>query len=136
MTRRANGESDGHAEAATAALEAAKALASALAQSPAFRRFEAAHERFRTDAAAQQKLAEFESKQRVLRQAAMWGGASAQEQRALEREWETLCAIPSTGAYLRAQEELTIALRDSVRMISDAIGVDYGAACSRSGGCC
>lgn len=136
MTKRANGGSDGHAEAATAALEAAKALASALAQSPAFRRFEAAHERFRTDEAAQQKLAEFEAKQRELRQAAMWGGVSAREQKALEQEWETLCAIPSLGRYLRAQEELTIALRDSVRTISDAIGIDYGAACSPSGGCC
>lgn len=136
MTKRANGESDGHAETATAALETAKALASALAQSPAFRRFEAAHERFRTDEAAQQKLAEFESKQRELRQAAMWGGASVQEQKALERNWETLCTIPSLGAYLRAQEELTASLRDSVRMISAAIGIDYGAACSRSGGCC
>ncbi len=136
MTKRANGESDGHAEAATAALEAAKALASALAQSPAFRRFEVAHERFRTDEAAQQKLAEFEGKQREHRQAATWGGVSARQQQALEQEWETLCAIPSLGQYLRAQEELTIALRDSVRTISDAIGIDYGAACSPPGGCC
>jgi cell fate (sporulation/competence/biofilm development) regulator YlbF (YheA/YmcA/DUF963 family) len=136
MTKRANGEPDRHAETATAALDAAKALASALAQLPAFRRFEAAHERFRTDEAAQQKLAGFESKQRELRQAAMWGGSSAQEQKALEQEWETLFAIPSLGHYLRAQEELTMSLRDSVRMISDAIGIDYGAACSPSGGCC
>lgn len=136
MSKRATTKTEQRDEAADAAMEAARSLARTLGQSSAYKSFEAALEQFRADEAAQQRLAEFESRQREMQQAAMWGGAGAQEKQALEREWQTLCAIPSLGAYLQAQEEFTASLRESARMISDAIGVDYGAVCSPSGGCC
>lgn len=122
-----------------AALEAARELGRGLGQSHAYEKFEAAHGRFQADEAAQARLAAFESRQREVQQAVMWGGAGAEEKQALEREWKALCAIPAVGDYLRAQEEFTASLRESARMISDAIGVDFGAVCSPSGspgGCC
>lgn len=123
-------------EGSEAALDAARSLGQALGASSAFKRFEAAHERFHADEAAQRRLAEFETRQRGLQLAAMWGGAGAPEQQALEAEWKALSALPTVGDYLRAQEALTASFRESAQMISEAIGVDFGAACSPSGGCC
>ncbi len=123
-------------ESEAAAFEAARLLARTLAESPAFRSFEAAYHRFEADESAQQKLRKFQVKQREVRQAAMWGGAGTAEQEELDREWAALCAIPTLGAYEQAQEELAAVLRESVGMISKGIGLDYGAACNPSGGCC
>ncbi len=136
MTKRATEQARRQDESEAAALEAARVLAHALAESPAYRKFETAQELFQADETAQQKLEAFESKQLELRRVAAWGGASRKEQKALEDEWRSLIAIPSLGAYLRAQEALTASFRESARVISDAMGVDFGAVCSPSGGCC
>jgi cell fate (sporulation/competence/biofilm development) regulator YlbF (YheA/YmcA/DUF963 family) len=123
-------------EGVAAAIEAARSLGRALGESSAFKRFEAAQEVFQADEAARRKLADFQSRQQELRMAAMWGGADPREQRKLEREWQNISAMPSLSGYLRAQEELTALLREVTGKISEEIGVDYGAACSPSGGCC
>jgi len=44
--------------------------------------------------------------------------------------------VPPLRAYLQAQEELTALLREVAGIISQEIGIDYGAACSPAGGCC
>jgi cell fate (sporulation/competence/biofilm development) regulator YlbF (YheA/YmcA/DUF963 family) len=119
-----------------AALEAARSLGRALGESSAFKRFEAAYEVFQADGGARRKLRDFQSRQQELRMAAMWGGGDWGEQEKLEREWETIAAMPSLSDHLRAQEELTALLREATGKISAEIGVDYGAACSPSGGCC
>jgi cell fate (sporulation/competence/biofilm development) regulator YlbF (YheA/YmcA/DUF963 family) len=126
----------GGERAVTAAMEAARALGRALGESAAFRRLEAAYEAFRTDEAARRRLADFQSRQQKLRMAAMWGGAEAHEQEQLDREWEGMAATPSLGGYLRAQEELAALFRRVTGRISEEIGIDYGASCSPSGGCC
>ncbi len=123
-------------EGVAAAIEAARALGRALGESSAFRRFEAAYEVFQSDTDARRKLADFQSRQQEIRLAAMWGGADPREQKKLEREWQNISAMPSLDGYLRAQEELTALLREATGKISEEIGVDYGAACSPSAGCC
>lgn len=123
-------------KAVAAALEAARSLGRALGESSAFKRFEAAYEVFNADEAARRKLSDFQSRRQELRMAAMWGGADRRQQEKLEREWQGISAIPSLSGYLRAQEELTALLRAATGKISEDIGVDYGAACSPSGGCC
>ena len=123
-------------KAVAAAMDAARALGRALGDSSVFKRFEAAHDAFQADGAARRKLGEFQSRQQQLRMAAMWGGADPKEQENLDREWQNITAIPSLGGYIRAQEELTALLREAAGRISEEIGVDYGAACSPSGGCC
>jgi cell fate (sporulation/competence/biofilm development) regulator YlbF (YheA/YmcA/DUF963 family) len=121
---------------AAAAIEAARALGRALGESSAFKQFEAAYEVLQSDTATRRKLEDFESRQREIRLAARWGGADAQEQSIIEQEWQSISATSSLGGYLRAQEELAVLFREAVRRISEQIGVDYGAACSPSGGCC
>ena len=121
---------------AAAAIEAARALGRALGESSAFKRFEAAYEVLQSDTAMRHRLADFQSRQQEIRLAAMWGGADPQEQNKLEHEWQNISAMPSVSDYLRAQEELAGLFREAVAKISEQIGVDYGAACSPSGGCC
>ena len=123
-------------KAAAAAIEAARSLGRALGESSVFKRFEAAYEVFQSDTAMRHKLADFQSRQQEIRLAVMWGGADPQEQNKLEREWQNISAMPSVSDYLRAQEELAVLFREAVAKISEQIGVDYGAACSPSGGCC
>ena len=123
-------------EGVAAAIEAARALGRALGESSSFKQFEAAYEVFQADEAARRKLADFQSRQQDIRLAAMWGGADPREQKKLEREWQNISTMPSLSGYLRAQEELTALLREVTGKISEEIGVDYGAACSPSGGCC
>ncbi len=119
-----------------AAMDAARAFGHAVGESPVFRRFEASQEAFQADQAAREKLAEFQEHQQKARMAGAWVGAGAQEEDEVEREWQSVSAIPSLSGYLRAQEELTALLREVTGKISDEIGVDYGAACAPSGGCC
>ncbi len=118
-----------------AAMDAARALGHAVGESAAFRRFETSQEAFQSDQAARQRLAEFQERQQKARMAAAWAGAGAQEDE-VEREWQSVSAMPSLSGYLRAQEELTALLRDVTGKISEEIRVDYGAACAPSGGCC
>lgn len=122
--------------AVAAAMKAARALGRALGESPEFQRFEAAYEAFRADEAARRRLEDFQSRQQRLRMAALWGGADEHAQKQLEREWQSISKMPSLAGYLRAQEQLTALLREVITKISAEIGVDYGAACSPSGGCC
>lgn len=122
--------------AVAAAMDAARSLGRALGESSVFKQFEAAHEAFQVDGVARRKLGEFQSRQQQLRMSAMWGGADPREEKRLEREWQSISAMPSLGGYLRAQQELMTLLREVTGKISEEIGVDYGAACSPAGGCC
>ena len=123
-------------EFAGVALEAARSLAAAIGESTAYRHFETAHEAFEADDTVKTKLQSYQARQRDLRVAAMWGGASREQQRALEREWEDLSRLPTLRDYLEAQEALRELFREVTGRISQEIGVDYGAACSPAGGCC
>ncbi len=119
-----------------AAMEAARSLGRALGESPTFKRFETAYEVFQADRTARHKLNEFQSHQQEFRLAAMWGDATPERQNELEREWRSISAMPTLGGYLHAQEELATLFREVTGEISEEIGIDYGAACSPSGGCC
>lgn len=123
-------------EAVAATMEAARSLGRGIGESSAFKQFEAAYEAFQADGVARQRLADLQSREQEIRLAAMWGGADPQEQKELESEWKSFSAMPSNIGYLRAQEEFTVLLREASGKISKEIGLDYGAACSPSGGCC
>ena len=97
-------------EGVAAAIEAARALGRALGESSSFKQFEAAYEVFQAD----------------------WSSDVCSS----DLEWQNISTMPSLSGYLRAQEELTALLREVTGKISEEIGVDYGAACSPSGGCC
>ncbi len=123
-------------EQVAAAMAAARSLGRALGESSVFKRYEAAYEVFQADDAAQRSLRDFQTRQEELRMAGMWGGADRREQDRLEREWQSISSLPSLGVFLRAQEDLIALIREVVGKISAEIGVDFGTACSPSGGCC
>lgn len=119
-----------------AALEKARALARAIGESSVFRAFEAAQEALMADREVSQRLQAFQRHQQEVQFARAWGGADPLEEEALEEEWQTLSQMPTLQTYLQAQEGLTALLREVAGVISQEIGIDYGAACSPAGGCC
>jgi cell fate (sporulation/competence/biofilm development) regulator YlbF (YheA/YmcA/DUF963 family) len=119
-----------------AALEKARALARAVGESPSFKAFEATQEALMADREVNRRLQAFQRRQQEVRFARAWGGGDPAQDAALEEEWRTLSWTATLQAYLRAQEQLTDVLRVVAGMISQEIGIDYGAACSPAGGCC
>ena len=119
-----------------AALEKARALARAVGESPSFKAFEAAQEALMADREVNRRLQAFQRRQQEVRFARAWGGGDPAQEAALEEEWRTLSRTATLQAYLRAQEQLRDILRVVAGMISQEIGIDYGAACSPAGGCC
>jgi cell fate (sporulation/competence/biofilm development) regulator YlbF (YheA/YmcA/DUF963 family) len=119
-----------------AALEKARALALAVGESPSFKAFEAAQEALMADHEVNRRLQDYQRRQQEAWFARTWGGEDSAQEAALEEEWRALSQSPSLQAYLRAQERLTDVLRAVAGMISQEIGIDYGAACAPAGGCC
>lgn len=119
-----------------AALEKARALALAIGESPSFKAFEAAQEALMADREVNRRLQAYQARAQELQAARAWGGADPLAEEALEAEWQRLSFLPEVRRSLRAQEELVSLFREVTALISEAIGLDYGAACSPAGGCC
>ncbi len=123
-------------EPMTLAFEAARSLARSIGDCAVFRRFEVAQEALAADKDTRRKLQEFQSRRQTLRMLGMWGGADPEQEQAIDREWQQLSNIPSLQAYMQAQEELKSLLQEVAARISQASGIDYGAACAPAVGCC
>jgi cell fate (sporulation/competence/biofilm development) regulator YlbF (YheA/YmcA/DUF963 family) len=119
-----------------AALDAARALALAIGESPSFKAFEAAQEALMADREVNRRLQDYQRRQQEVWFARTWGGGDSAQEAALEEEWRALSQTPTLRAYLQAQESLTDLLRAVAGVISQEIGIDYGAACAPAGGCC
>lgn len=117
------------------ALQTARMLARATGESSVFRAFEAAQEALMADAEASRRLRAFHARQQEIQRDRAWGGADPLQEEALEEDWRRLSLMPSVQAYLRAQEGLTDLLREVAGIISQGIGMDYGAACAPAAGC-
>lgn len=118
------------------AVERARALALAIGESAAFRAFEAAQEAMDADADLGARLAEAQRQEQELRLARAWGGASDEDERALERVWQDLASRPTLAAHMAARDELLALLREVAAAIGDGVGLDFGGACAPAGGCC
>ncbi len=119
-----------------AALEKARALARAVGESSSFKAFEAAQEALMADREVNRRLQEYKRRQQEVWFARTWGGGDSAQEASLQEEWRALSQTPTLRAYLGAQEQLTDLLRAVAGMISQEIGIDYGAACAPAGGCC
>ncbi len=119
-----------------AALDAARALARAVGESLSFKAFEAAQEGLMADQEVNRRLQDYQRRQLEVGFARTWGGGDSAQEAVLEEEWRALSQTPTLRAYLLAQEQLTDVLRVVAGMISQEIGIDYGAACAPAGGCC
>ncbi len=116
--------------------EAARALARAIAESPAFRRFEVAQEKFTNDTKLQQQLADYQAQQKQAQLVSLWDGAQANKTINLEQQWNALLKNPVLTEYLDSEAKLRNLLRDATAKITQQVGIDYGAACTPAGGCC
>jgi len=119
-----------------AALEKARALARAVGESPSFKAFEAAQEALVADQEVNRRLQDYQRRQQEVRLARAWSGGDPAQEATLEGEWQRLSQTATLRALLRAEEDLVALFREVTGMISQEIGIDYGAACSPAGGCC
>lgn len=118
------------------ALSAARSLARAIGESPVFRQLEAAQEAFMKEHALRRELLKFQALQQEMQLARMWGGAAPEEEEKVEAEWKRLSQSEQLRSYLEAQEDLREVLGQVAGIITEEIGIDYGAACIPAGGCC
>lgn len=113
---------------------AARNFAAALAETPQFKAFERAYEALSKDTAAQQALVAYQAKFNSLRVPLMLNAVSEVDRAELERLEHEYVTLPSVQAYAQAQAELTALCQQIAGMISEAIGLNYAAACGAS--CC
>ena len=113
---------------------AARDFAAALSETPQFKAFEQAAERFRKDQAAQQALSAYQEKQQSLRALLMLNALSAEQRAELERLQNAFVNHPAVQDYFGAQTELAALCQTLGDMLSESIGLNYAAACGVS--CC
>lgn len=113
---------------------AARDFAAALSETPQFKAFEQAAERFRKDQAAQQAMSAYQEKQQSLRALLMLNALSAEQRAELERLQNAFVNHPAVQDYFGAQTELAALCQTLGDMLSESIGLNYAAACGVS--CC
>lgn len=113
---------------------AARDFAAALSETPQFKAFEQAAERFRQDPSAQQAMRAYQEKQQSLRALLMLNAVSAEQRAELERLQSAFVNHPVVQDYFSAQTELAALCQTLGDALSEAIGLNYAAACGVS--CC
>jgi cell fate (sporulation/competence/biofilm development) regulator YlbF (YheA/YmcA/DUF963 family) len=108
-------------------------LGEAIADTPAYERFEAAREAVQNDDDAQAKIAEVERLRDEFVAARETGEATQEHVGKLQQAQNELHSMDVMEEYLNAQEALQSQLEDINRAISEPLSVDFG---GEAGGCC
>jgi len=108
-------------------------LGEAIAETPAYERFEAAKAAVESDGAAQEKIAEVERLRDEFVAARDTGEATQEHIAKLQQAQNELHSMDVMEEYLNAQEALQGQLEEINRAISDPLAVDFG---GEAGGCC
>jgi len=108
-------------------------LGEAIADTPAYERFEEAREAVQADDEAQEKISEVERLRDEFVAAQEVGEATQDHVGKLQRAQNELHSMPVMEEYLNAQEALQSQLEDINRAISEPLAVDFG---GEAGGCC
>ncbi len=114
--------------------QAAHDFAKALAESPAFQRFEAASARLREDSEAQQAMQLYQEKQQSLQAVLLLDAVSEEERAELERLRKVFLDEPAVIDYLEAEANLRTLCQKTAADLSQMIEFDFVAACGT--GCC
>ena len=112
----------------------ARDFAAALAETPQFKAFEQAAERFRQDQTAQQALGAYQEKQISSRALLMLNALSTEQRAELESLQSAFVNQPGVQEYFKAQTEFATLCQTLGDAISESIGLNYAAACGVS--CC
>ncbi|WP_049936817.1 YlbF family regulator [Haloplanus natans] len=113
--------------------EMGRELGEAIADTPAYERFEEARAAVQNDDDAQAKIAEVERLRDEFVSARETGQATQEHVAKLQTAQNDLHSMPVMEEYLNAQEALQSQLEDVNRAISDPLSVDFG---GEAGGCC
>jgi cell fate (sporulation/competence/biofilm development) regulator YlbF (YheA/YmcA/DUF963 family) len=114
--------------------QAARDFAAALAETPQFRAYEEATERLNHDVEAQRVIDAFQAKQQSLQAMLMLNAVSEGDKAELQRLQNAFSSVPAVMAYAQAQADLIAICQASADWLSQAIGLNYAAACGS--GCC
>ncbi len=118
----------------TVVLQAAHDFASALAETPQFKRYEQAAFAFRKDQTAQDAMKAFQKKQDELRTLIMMHALKEEEEDELYRLRDAFTGLPIVREYFAAQDELSGLCQVIGDQLSNAIGFNYATVCGSS--CC
>lgn len=113
--------------------EMGRELGDAIADTPAYERYEAAREAVQNDDDAQEKIAAVERLRDEFVAARETGQATQEHVAKLQQAQNELHSMPVMEEYLNAQEALQSQLEDVNRAISEPLSVDFG---GEAGGCC
>ncbi len=113
---------------------AAQNFATALSETPQFKKFEEMTQTFLHDQGTQQAIAAFKAKQQALKAMLMLNAVSDAERAELDRLCQVVLTNPTYAAYRQAQDELIALCRATDSLLTSSIGLSLSAACST--GCC
>lgn len=114
--------------------QAARDFAATLAETPQFKAFEQAADRFQQDRVAQEALRAYQEKQTSWRALLMLNALSPEQRTELESLQSAFVTQPVVQEYLKAQTELVTLCQAVGDRLSEALGLNYAAACGVS--CC
>ena len=115
-------------------IQSARDFAVALVETPQFKTFEAATDRLNNDLIAQRAMEAYQTKQESLQTMLMLNAVSAEERADLEQLRMAFMNQPSVVMYFQAQADLMAICQASADWLSEAIGLNFAAACGS--GCC
>ena len=114
--------------------QAARDFAVALSETPQFRAYDEAAERLNQDPVAQRAIDAFQAKQQSLQAMLMLNAVSEADKAELQRLQQAFASTPAVVAYAQAQADLMVICQASADWLSEAIRLNYAAACGS--GCC
>ena len=114
--------------------QSARDFATALAETPQFKAYEEAAERLNHDVEAQRVIDEFQAKRQALQAQLMLNAVSEADKAELQRLQDAFSNTPAVMAYAQAQADLMVICQAAADWLSEAIGLNYTAACGS--GCC
>lgn len=114
--------------------QAARDFAAALAETPQFKAYEEATDRLNHDPAAQQAIDAFQAKRQSLQALQLLNAVSEADQAELQRLQNVFSSTPTVVAFVQAQADLMTICQTAADFLSQAIGLNYAAACGS--GCC
>lgn len=114
--------------------QAARDFAATLAETPQFKAFEQAADRFQQDQVAQEALRAYQEKQTSWRALLMLNALSPEQRTELESLQSAFVIQPVVQEYLKAQTELATLCQAVGDRLSESLGLNYAAACGV--GCC
>ena len=113
-----------------------KQFVEAFTETPQYTAFEQAYYAYRMDEKTQKALQEFQEKQASLQALLMLNAISEEERTELARLRDQFYHQPSILDYTKAQTELAEVSQKIGDMLSEVIGLNFGASCKTGGGCC